>query len=820
MRFAWLARSILALGAVALAAASAEAQINPAAQIRWPSCPTGASIYSIPSHTCIAPGTANNPALPANAFQCNIGGVFGPCGTIMYDGINGLVVPGNVAGATATFTGNLAGATATFTGNLAGATGTFTGNLAGATGTFTGNLAAGTAITDSTGAPAVGRNVTPWDQGFESTPQNLTPWGWHYVGASVISQTSSGIAYQGNYAMQVTGSATGGSGTFYELGPQASPLVPGQGQEYPVLNAIAGRTYTLHGYYKTSGGSQTFSVQLAFNCTSFYAGDGTLQTITLPTTSTWTQFTVLIVAPALTVGRANYVLLGQNETNASETMYFDEVTLVDGLTASTPTRAFSGLDFRNLSTTGTLAFAGESLTVGYGGSHPWTNDVVTPGYPSPALTVINDGMGGDTSARTVGSASTLIDPQFSPAAPANVVVLWTGVNDLLNLSGAWGITYNNMQQFCRERHRLGWKCFICTLESLTGQDTNRDALNAGLRTTWSTFADGLIDLGANSTIGADGASANTTYFLADGIHMTDAGYAIVSGLVNTSLTNYFSATYEPSTAYSYCAGTNSLTGGGAGNTQDRNVCLKYDATNGRGVLQSTDFSTGTYTPLALNPSGGKVILPPAGVSGPVITDNLLIEKTVSFTPTTTGWYRVIDQSTTGTTFVGGTLRIYAPYTAGAVTDDELQFHEGGYGGGGSIQLTRYAPYGTGMVTQARISNNGGSQSFLDLYVSTVGGPIALYFYGPYINSVVASPVVGATAGADNVSTLAFGLGFGTTAPVRASAFTIGSNSAPVQSTGTQVVGQVACIKSLGPPVQIGTCSGTVSATTGTCGTCN
>jgi hypothetical protein len=42
---------------------------------------------------------------------------------------------------------------------------------------------------------------------------------------------------------------------------------------------------------------------------------------------------------------------------------------------------------------------------------------------------------------------------------------------------------------------------------------------------------------------------------------------------------------------------------------------------------------------------------------------------------------------------------------------------------------------------------------------------------------------------------------------------------PIGSTGTQVVGQVACVKSI-TPLTLGTCSGTVNASTGACGTCN
>ena len=41
-----------------------------------------------------------------------------------------------------------------------------------------------------------------------------------------------------------------------------------------------------------------------------------------------------------------------------------------------------------------------------------------------------------------------------------------------------------------------------------------------------------------------------------------------------------------------------------------------------------------------------------------------------------------------------------------------------------------------------------------------------------------------------------------------------------KSSGSQVANQVACIKATGPPVVIGTCAGTVNATTGACGTCN
>jgi lysophospholipase L1-like esterase len=58
----------------------------------------------------------------------------------------------------------------------------------------------------------------------------------------------------------------------------------------------------------------------------------------------------------------------------------------------------------------------------------------------------------------------------------------------------------------------------------------RNALNAELRAHWRSFADALADVGADKTIGADGAETDATYYR-DTVHLTAAGYAIVAGVV-------------------------------------------------------------------------------------------------------------------------------------------------------------------------------------------------------------------------------------------------------------------------------------------------
>jgi lysophospholipase L1-like esterase len=55
----------------------------------------------------------------------------------------------------------------------------------------------------------------------------------------------------------------------------------------------------------------------------------------------------------------------------------------------------------------------------------------------------------------------------------------------------------------------------------------RNALNAGLRARWRSFADALADVGADKTLGAGGAETDSTYYR-DTVHLTAAGYAIAA----------------------------------------------------------------------------------------------------------------------------------------------------------------------------------------------------------------------------------------------------------------------------------------------------
>jgi lysophospholipase L1-like esterase len=152
------------------------------------------------------------------------------------------------------------------------------------------------------------------------------------------------------------------------------------------------------------------------------------------------------------------------------------------------------------------------------------------------LEMKNLGVGGQTTQMMAADAATEVDPLFDAARPATVLVVWEGTNDLIyGVSPPYDVrqAYENLAAYCRARQRAGFQVVICTVLP-RGQSSAfyeaRDALNAELRAHWRSFADGLADVGADKTIGADGAETNTAYYR-DTVHLTAAGYAIVAGVV-------------------------------------------------------------------------------------------------------------------------------------------------------------------------------------------------------------------------------------------------------------------------------------------------
>lgn len=184
---------------------------------------------------------------------------------------------------------------------------------------------------------------------------------------------------------------------------------------------------------------------------------------------------------------------------------------------------------------------GNSLTLGTGSTGG------TNGYPVqiiPLLTggsgtwrVLNNGVGGqttpqmDTQASTGGANTT---DGYLGFYARTVVVGWEISNDIVtnNLQNAGGGTtaYNNVVTFFTNRRAAGATASLVVVTCMKRTDmtapneTARQAANASILANSATFADGVYDPTADARLNDP---TNLTYF-ADGIHLTDAGYAIFS----------------------------------------------------------------------------------------------------------------------------------------------------------------------------------------------------------------------------------------------------------------------------------------------------
>jgi len=165
---------------------------------------------------------------------------------------------------------------------------------------------------------------------------------------------------------------------------------------------------------------------------------------------------------------------------------------------------------------------------------------------SEQWSISNFGVSGQATPSMIADADTQIDPLFSINRPRNIVVAWEGSNDLY-----FGATateaYDNLVSYCNDRRDAGWKVVIVTLLPRSSSGTpgtfeaDRQTVNANIRANWSTFADALADIAANTTIGEDGDETDTTYY-SDAVHPTDAAYDIIAPIVADAIESISAAT--------------------------------------------------------------------------------------------------------------------------------------------------------------------------------------------------------------------------------------------------------------------------------------
>ncbi|MEM0935730.1 MAG: GDSL-type esterase/lipase family protein [Pseudomonadota bacterium] len=181
---------------------------------------------------------------------------------------------------------------------------------------------------------------------------------------------------------------------------------------------------------------------------------------------------------------------------------------------------------------GKIIFDGNSIVNGFN---------VNPGEDFPTLVadltgaaVIEVGVNSHTTAERRAANDTA--PHYAPGSTA---VLFEITNDLY--FGADAATAQaNYQGWCEDVRGLGYAVFACTVlprsnpGTPTSFENDRQTVNAWLRANYGSFADGLIDFAADSSIGDAGDETNRTYY-ADDVHPGPAGHAVLAELTRAAL---------------------------------------------------------------------------------------------------------------------------------------------------------------------------------------------------------------------------------------------------------------------------------------------
>lgn len=107
--------------------------------------------------------------------------------------------------------------------------------------------------------------------------------------------------------------------------------------------------------------------------------------------------------------------------------------------------------------------------------------------------------------------------------------------------------FRDLVSYCLDRRAKGFKVLVLTMidrqGAVFGNYAFREAYNKLITNRWSTFADGMVDLSTDPHIGLKGTSAiggaEAAYWVGDGVHLSDAGYEIVTQKVTAGLANMF-----------------------------------------------------------------------------------------------------------------------------------------------------------------------------------------------------------------------------------------------------------------------------------------
>lgn len=130
----------------------------------------------------------------------------------------------------------------------------------------------------------------------------------------------------------------------------------------------------------------------------------------------------------------------------------------------------------------------------------------------------------------------MVDASLSSERTTQICVLWAGGNDI-DGGVAAATVYGNLTTFVTGRLTAGWD-HVVVLTALDraqydeAQRTQWGIFNTSIKNGAETGGYTVVDVAGNANLDD---FTDTTYFDADQVHLTDAGYAVVAGMVATAV---------------------------------------------------------------------------------------------------------------------------------------------------------------------------------------------------------------------------------------------------------------------------------------------
>jgi lysophospholipase L1-like esterase len=188
-----------------------------------------------------------------------------------------------------------------------------------------------------------------------------------------------------------------------------------------------------------------------------------------------------------------------------------------------------------------IIFDGDSMTEGVGSSRGqnYPKQTIDLLGGTSVFTYYNQAVSGQTTQQMIDDGVSQIDALHSNLKRANIVVLWAGTNDIYFGASA-ETTYNRIVEYAKARRVAGSKVVVTTILPRSNEGTpqtfeaNRQYVNTRIRENWTTFADAIADVAANTDIGEPHDELNKRYY-PDGVHLNNRGYAIVAHIVRDQI---------------------------------------------------------------------------------------------------------------------------------------------------------------------------------------------------------------------------------------------------------------------------------------------